>query len=251
MPNPSIQIFPLQGLPDIGTGDELGLLIADAARRAGFAFSNGDVLVVAQKIVSKAEGSVVRLAEVIPSDKARAWARKWDKDARVVELVLREAKSILRMECGVIIAETRHGFICANAGVDVSNAAEGTAVLLPDNPDASALGIRETINKELGVSVAVIVSDTFGRAWREGLVNVALGVSGMKALRDERGLPDMNGRRLESTIVALADEIAAAAGLAMFKAARVPVVILRGIRIDAGEGSGRDLLRAKERDLFR
>jgi len=251
MTGSSIQIIPLHGLPDIAAGDDLGRLIADAARCAGFEFADGDVLVAAQKIVSKAEGRVVRLDSVTPSRKAREWAEAWNKDSRLVELVLSESKSILRMERGVIIAETKHGFICANAGVDVSNADEGMAVLLPLDPDASARTLRERLDRVFGVGMAVIVCDTFGRAWREGLVNVALGVSGMDALRDERGLPDMNGRKLEATIVAVADEIAAAAGLAMAKAGRIPVVIVRGAPIARGQGTGRDLIRPKDRDLFR
>jgi coenzyme F420-0:L-glutamate ligase/coenzyme F420-1:gamma-L-glutamate ligase len=251
MPKPSIQIFPLLGLPDADAGDDLGALIATAAKRQDARLADGDILVVAQKIVSKAEGQVVRLDSVTPSERAYAWAKEWDKDARLIELVLSESKSILRMERGIIIAETRHGFICANAGVDVSNTEGGTAVLLPVDPDASATKIREAVRRHLGIAVAVIVSDTFGRAWREGLVNAALGVTGMEALRDERGQLDMNGRPMEATIVALADEIAAAAGLVMAKAARTPVAIVRGVSLGRKEGSGRDLLRPKERDLFR
>lgn len=251
MPGPAIQIYPLHGLPQIGGASDLGALIADALGASDIALAKGDVLVVAQKIVSKAEGRVVRLDSVTPSERAVHWARDWGKDSRLIELVLSEAKSILRMERGVIIAETQHGFICANAGVDVSNTEEGTAVLLPVDPDASARGIRDTFRKRFGVDVAVIVSDTFGRAWREGLVNVALGVAGMEALRDERGLPDMNGRRMEATVVAVADEIVAAAGLVMGKADATPVALVRGVLLKSTEGSGRDLLRPKERDLFR
>jgi coenzyme F420-0:L-glutamate ligase/coenzyme F420-1:gamma-L-glutamate ligase len=251
MPGPAIQIFPLHGLPQIGGASDLGALIADARGASDIALAKGDVLVVAQKIVSKAEGRVVRLDSVTPSERAVHWARDWGKDSRLIELVLSEAKSILRMERGVIIAETRHGFVCANAGVDVSNTEDGTAVLLPVDPDASARRIRDALRDRYGVDLAVIVSDSFGRAWREGLVNAALGVAGMEALRDERGLPDMYGRKLEATIIAVADEIAAAAGLVMGKAEGTPVALARGVLRKKTEGSGRDLLRPKERDLFR
>lgn len=251
MANHSIQVIPLPGLPNVEAGDDLGVLIAAAAHGANTNVADGDVLVVAQKIVSKAEGRVVSLDQVRPSERARDWAEEWNKDARIVELVLSEAKSILRMERGIIIAETRHGFVCANAGVDVSNTENGTAVLLPVDPDASAHKIREGLKQRLHVSAAVIVSDSFGRAWREGLVNVALGVAGMEVLRDERGKRDMNGRIMDATIVAVADEIAAAAGLVMGKADRAPVAILRGAAINNAEGCGQNLIRPKEQDLFR
>ena len=251
MTSAPIQIFPLHGIPQIGGAQDIGAVIAEALASSGATLDKGDVLVVAQKIVSKAEGRVVRLDSVTPSERAENWAKDWDKDARVVELVLSESKSILRMERSVIISETHHGFVCANAGVDVSNTEEGTAVLLPKNSDASARAIRDTLRKRFETDIAVIVSDTFGRAWRDGLVNVALGVAGMEAMRDERGRPDMNGRAMEATIVAVADEIAAAAGLVMGKADAVPVAIVRGVSFESADGSGRDLLRPKERDLFR
>ena len=246
MPAP-IQIFPLPGLPEIRAGDDLAALIA--AKAKGLAVA-GDIFVVAQKIVSKAEGRVVRLDTVAPSRRALEWAEQWDRDARVIELVLREARSILRMERGLIIAETRHGFICANAGVDISNAPDGAAVLLPADPDASARALQREISRAFGIKVAVIIADTFGRAWREGLVNIALGVAGLNPLRDYRGAPDAGGRVLETTVIAAADEIAAAAELVMGKADNVPVAVVRGAPI-GGDGTGRDLLRPMERDLFR
>jgi coenzyme F420-0:L-glutamate ligase/coenzyme F420-1:gamma-L-glutamate ligase len=247
----SLQIFPLPGLPEIKPGDDLARLAADAVVHAEFRVAEGDIFVVAQKIVSKAEGAVVPLAAVTPSERAKAWAADWGKDARAVELVLREAKRIVRMERGVIVAETHHGFVCANAGIDLSNAAEGTAILLPQDPDASAQALQEQWTRAFGVCVGVIVADTFGRAWREGLVNVALGVAGLAPLRDYRGQTDWGGKPLQATIIAVADEIASAAELVMGKLDRVPVAIVRGVDGMTREGSGRDLIRPAERDLFR
>jgi coenzyme F420-0:L-glutamate ligase/coenzyme F420-1:gamma-L-glutamate ligase len=178
------------------------------------------------------------------------WAQEWGKDSRVIELVLREAKRIIRMERGVIIAETSHGFVCANTGIDLSNAADGTAILLPEDPDASARALQTRLGENLGVDIGVIISDTFGRPWREGLVNVALGVAGVAALIDYRGERDANGKLLQATIIALADELASAAELVMGKADRVPVAIIRGVA-RASNGSGRDLIRPEEKDLFR
>ena len=234
-----IHILPVKGLPEVKAGDDLARLIGDAA-----SFAPGDILVVAQKVVSKAEGRIVALDDVTPSLQAQEWATAWGKDARVIELVLAESARIVRMEKGIIVAETRHGFVCANAGVDVSNAPDGTAILLPLDPDGSARGLHQRLG------VAVIVSDTFGRPWREGLVNVALGVAGMPAVLDLRGQTDAGGKPLTATIMALADEIASAAELMMGKSDGVPAVIVRGLRA-SGTGSGRDLIRPVERDLFR
>ena len=211
----------------------------------------GDIFVIAQKIVSKAEGRVVSLNGITPSQRALEWAHQWGKDARLIELVLRKSTSIIRMERGIIVCETKHGFICANAGVDASNTAENTAVLLPENPDHSARALQMALERAFGVSIGVIVSDTFGRAWREGLVNVALGVAGMPALIDYRGQSDADGKLLTATIIAAADELASAAELVMGKADRVPVAIIRGFAPDARNGSGQDLIRPKDRDLFR
>lgn len=251
MPHPSIQIFQLPGMPEVLPGDDLAQLTIDAVRRQNFAVAGGDVFVVAQKIVSKAEDRVVALNSIQPSQHALAWARAWAKDARVVELVLREAKRIVRMESGIIIAETRHGFVCANAGVDVSNAPEGTAILLPHDPDASARALQVRLSEAFSVTVGVIVSDTFGRPWREGLVNVALGIAGMAPLIDYRGMRDANGKILQSTLIAVADEVASAAELVMGKSDRVPVAIVRGAIAGIGEGTGHDLIRPAVRDLFR
>jgi coenzyme F420-0:L-glutamate ligase/coenzyme F420-1:gamma-L-glutamate ligase len=246
-----MHIFPLPGLPEIGPGDDLARLIADAARAQEFTLVTGDILVIAQKIVSKAEGQIVQLDSIAPSERAAKWAKEWGKDARVIELVLRESKRIVRMERGIIIAETRHGFVCANAGIDLSNAQDGTAILLPADPDASARALQIRLSGEFAADIGVVISDTFGRAWREGLVNVALGVAGLAPLIDYRGKPDANGKLLQATIIALADELASAAELVMGKSKRVPVAIIRGVRTKAPSGSGRDLIRPAEKDLFR
>ena len=245
-----VQIFPLPGLPEIRAGDDLARLIVGAVRMQEFRIASGDVLVIAQKIVSKAEDRIVSLDSIVPSERAAKWAQEWAKDPRVIELILRQAKRIIRMERGVIIAETRHGFVCANAGIDLSNADEGTAILLPDDPDASARALQTRLGEALHADIGIIISDTFGRPWREGLVNIALGVAGVAPLIDYRGARDAGGKLLQATIIALADELASAAELVMGKADRVPVAIIRGVA-SAGMGSGRDLIRPEEKDLFR
>ncbi len=246
-----IQIIPVPGLPEIQPGDDIASLIAACGCDQAFGFMHGDIFVIAQKIVSKSEGRIVDLRDVIPSRRAIEWAAEWHKDARIIELVLSESKRILRMERGVIICETRHGFVCANAGVDGSNTAENTAVLLPENPDESARALRLKLEAICAVPLGVIISDTFGRAWREGLVNVALGVSGLPAVVDYRGQRDGDGKLLNATVIACADELAAAAELVMGKSDRVPVVIIRGFSPDAPPGNGGDLIRPAARDLFR
>jgi len=246
-----IQIFPLSGLPEINPDDDLARLLAEALRAQRFSLQPGDILVIAQKIVSKAEGRIVGLDSIIPSERAVEWAKAWDKDARAVELVLRESKRIVRMERGVIISETQHGFVCANAGIDLSNAPDGTAILLPLDPDASARALKAKLDPAFETNIGIIISDTFGRAWREGLINMALGVAGLAPLIDYRGQTDSGGKVLQATIIALADELASAAELVMGKSDRVPVAIIRGIRTPSQEGSGRDLIRPAERDLFR
>jgi coenzyme F420-0:L-glutamate ligase/coenzyme F420-1:gamma-L-glutamate ligase len=238
-------------LPEIAPGEDLARLIVDAVNQQHLRISDGTIFVVAQKIVSKAEGRIVCLDSVKPSERAARWAAKFQKDARVIELVLREASRIVRMERGVIVAETRHGFVCANAGVDLSNAPAGTAVLLPEDPDRSARALQSQLEKTLSVSVAVIIADTFGRPWREGLVNVALGVAGIAPLIDYRGQRDAGGKTLQATVIAQADELASAAELVMGKANRVPVAILLGVKSTDRAGSGRDLIRPADKDLFR
>lgn len=238
-------------MKEVAPGDNLGKLIVEALAGAGLRAEEGDIFVVTQKIVSKAEGRVIRLESIEPSATAQAWAAAYHKDARVMEVILRESRRIVRMGHGVLIAETRHGFVCANAGVDASNAPAGTVTLLPENPDRSAQRLQAHLENALGVRLAVIVSDTFGRPWREGVVNVAVGVAGLAPLLDYRGQPDTQGRPLQVTVVAVADEVAAAAELVMGKTRKVPVAIVRGYDYEAAAGSGRELLRPPERDLFR
>lgn len=247
----AVRIVPLTGLPEVVRGDDLARLLVEAAERQRLVIRQGDVFVVAQKVVSKAEGRIVPLDSVKPSEQAQQWAAKYQKDPRLIEIVLREASSIVRMERGVIIAKTRHGFVCANAGVDASNVPGGTALLLPEDPDRSARTLQEQLARAFDIHVAVIISDTFGRPWREGLVNVALGVAGMMPLVDYRGQRDMHGKSLQATVIALADELAAASGLVMGKLNRIPAAVLQGLAMSQGKGSGRDLVRPAERDLFR
>ena len=246
-----IELIGVDGIAEVNPGDDLVDLIGRALRESKQKLLDGDLFVVAQKIVSKAENRVVRLEKIDPSLRAREWAAAYDKDPRVVEVVLRESKRIVRMERGVLISETEHGFVCANAGVDVSNVAEGTVTLLPKDSDASAQTIRKGLEAEFGVSLAVLISDTFGRPWREGLVNVALGVSGIAPLIDYRGFEDSHGNVLKVTVIAIADEVASAAELMMKKSAGVPVVIVRGLEYQTSEATGRELIRAAELDLFR
>ena len=239
-----LRIFPVEGLPEIAEGDDLGTLIADRAE-----LENGDVVVVSHKALSKAEGRVVRLDDVQASDRARELAA--DHDPRQLEVILHEAVRIVRTRAPLVIAETRHGFVCASAGVDASNAPEpATLVLLPLDPDASAEAIRLTLRERSGREVGVIVSDSFGRAWRMGIVDVAIGVAGLRPLEDWRGRVDANGYELRATIVAVSDEIAAAAELVRGKTAGIPVAIVRGLDV-AGEGSAQELLMPPERDMFR
>ncbi len=238
----AVELLGVAGLPEIRPGDDLAALILAAAR-----LDAGSIVAVAQKIVSKAEGAVVDLRSVEPSARAAGWARRWKKDPRLIELVLRESRRIVKMERGVIISQTLHGFVTANAGVDWSNTGgEHLATILPRDPDASARRLKQT----LGCG-AVIITDTFGRPWRQGLVNVAIGVAGLEPLEDLRGQRDRNGRPLQSTLLAVADELAAAAGLIMRKTAGAPVVVIRGWDWKPAEGSAGALIRPPDQDLFR
>jgi coenzyme F420-0:L-glutamate ligase/coenzyme F420-1:gamma-L-glutamate ligase len=239
-----LRVIPLRGIPELEEGDDLGALLTRAA-----AFEERDVLVVAQKAVSKVEGRVVRLDEVEPSARARELAG--GEDPRRLEVVLRESREIVRIRPPLVIAETRHGFVCASAGVDASNAkGPGTLVLLPLDPDASARRLRERIHELAGVEVGVVVSDSFGRAWRRGTTDVALGVAGIVPLVDLKGTRDPTGYELHATEIAIADEIAGAAELVMGKTDGIPAAIVRGLAV-AGDGSGSDLVMPRERDLFR
>lgn len=242
-------MIPLAGLPELEEGDDLAALLAEAAFRAG-GLDAGDVLVVAQKAVSKVEGRVVRLDEVVPSRRAVELAGE-EGDPRQVEVILRESAEVVRFRPPLVIARTRHGFVCASAGVDASNAkGPGTLILLPLDPDASAAALRDRLAESTGVAPGVIVSDSFGRAWRQGTTDVALGVAGIAALRDLRGTRDTHGYELRSTMIAVADEIAGTAELVMGKASGVPAAIVRGIDV-AGSGTAHDLVMPRERDLFR
>jgi coenzyme F420-0:L-glutamate ligase/coenzyme F420-1:gamma-L-glutamate ligase len=242
----SLQAFGVVGLPEIEAGDNLGELIA-----ARTELCDGDVLVIAQKAVSKAEGRVRRLSSVSPGTKAHRLAAELDKEPALVELILEESAEVLRAERGVLITETRHGFVCANAGIDTSNLPEaGTVCLLPADPDASARRIRS----ELGTTVGVVIADSFGRAWRLGQAEVAIGCAGLTPLDDWRGREDANGHKLEATLIAIADEAAAAADLVRSKDSRIPAVIVRGLDrfVTADDGPGAVALRRpRDEDLFR
>ena len=248
---PQIQIIGLRGIPEITAGDDLSARIVEAAGEAGLQIRDRDIFVVAQKVVSKAEGRVIELDSVYPSEQALEWATEHGKDARLVEVVLRETRRLVRQERGVMICETRHGFICANAGVDNSNVAPGYVVLLPEDPDASARQIQTALEETFGGRLAVIVSDTFGRPWREGLTNVALGVAGIAPLLDYRGQLDSFGQLLHVTMIAVADELASAAELVMGKSDRVPVAVIRGFPFEARFASALELVRPAEKDLFK
>ena len=246
-----LHVFAVHGIPEVTRDADLAGLIASAVGREDRHVDAGDVFVVAQKIVSKAEGAMVRLDEVTPSPMATQWANEHGKDARIVEVVFRQSRRIVRMDRDILITETRHGFVCANAGVDASNAPPGFVTVLPGDPDASAERLRIALGAAFGCPVAVIVSDTFGRPWREGVVNVALGVAGLQPLVDYRGTVDSFGRPLMSTVIALADELASAAEIVTRKAASTPVAIVRGAAEWIGQGTGRVLVRDAHRDLFR
>lgn len=238
----------LRGLPEVGEGDDLAALIARSASEAG-GLRDDDVVVVAQKVVSKVEGRTVRLSDVEPSALAATIAV--DHDPRQIETILREAARIVRMRPPLVIAETRHGFVCASAGVDASNASEaGSLVLLPVDPDASAARLREVLQRFSGRRLAVLVTDSFGRPWRQGTTDVAIGAAGLSVLLDLRGERDPLGYELQATTIAVADEIAGAAELVMGKTARIPAAIVRGVSL-AGSGQARDLVMPPQRDLFR
>ncbi|MGH7400256.1 MAG: coenzyme F420-0:L-glutamate ligase [Candidatus Rokuibacteriota bacterium] len=248
---PRYEVIGVEGLPEFRPGDDLAGPIADAAGRQGTPVSDRDLLVVSQKIVSKAEGRLVRLSEVTPSARARALAAEIGRDPRLVEVILSESRRIVRQAKGVLIVETHHGWVCANAGVDQSNVDPDTACLLPEDSDRSAAALRDRLGALTGHELAVIVADTFGRPWREGLVNVAVGLAGFQPIRSYLGELDPAGYVLQATILALADELAAAAEPVMGKLDRVPVAIIRGLQWERGEGSSRALLRDPARDLFR
>ena len=251
-----LEVIALEGIPEIRPRDDLPGLVVTALRTTPGALParDDDILVVTQKVVSKAEGAVVDLTTIEPRPEAVEFAKRWDRDARQVELVLREAKRVVRMANGLVITETAHGFVCANGGIDASNVGSGTGsvvTLLPIDPDASAARIRSAVQKATGVDVPVVISDSFGRPWRFGIVDVAIGVSGLLPLDDLRGTPDHDGRVMKSTVRAVADELASAAELTLGKRAGRPVALVRGASFTRGEGSIRDAVMPESFDLFR
>jgi len=247
-----LRIIPIAGIGEVRPGDDLAGLLFDALQRQGEQLAEGDILIVTQKIVSKAEGRIVNPDEIEPSAFAHTIAAQGHKDARQQEVVLRESARVVRMDRGVLLVETRHGLICANAGVDESNVGGGRVVtLLPEDPDRSATHLRGQIYERARVDVAVIISDTFGRPWREGQVNVAIGVAGLEAVQDYRGQFDPYGYELHATAIAVADELAAAGELVMGKTDQVPIALIRGYRYTPAEGSARQLIRSPDKDMFR
>jgi coenzyme F420-0:L-glutamate ligase / coenzyme F420-1:gamma-L-glutamate ligase len=248
---PRYEVIGVAGLAEVHPGDDVARLVMDAARAQGTPIATHDVLVIGQKVISKAEGRILRLSEVEPSPATQRIAANLGRDPRLLEVILRESRRVVRMDKGVIITETHHGWICANAGVDQSNVDAETVALLPEDSDRSARAFRERVQVLAGAEVAVIIADTFGRPWREGLTNVAIGVAGMAALRDYIGEPDSAGRPLQATILAVADELASAAEIVMGKLDRIPAAIVRGLRIEMSEAGSKPLLRDPARDLFR
>ncbi len=248
----TIAIIPIPGVPQIKPGDDLPAILLKAIDDAKVGLKDGDILVLCQKIVSKAEGAVVDLRTVTPSPFAIQIADMWEKDPRMVEVVLTESSRIVRMKNGVVITESKHGWVCANSGVDASNTiADDIVILLPKDPDASARHLRLTIEQQRRIAMGVIITDTFGRPWRDGLVEFALGVSGLDPLDDQRGEEDLQGRELHHTVIAVADELAAAAGLLMEKSAAMPAVLIRGYRFKPADVGSEALKRPADADLFR
>ena len=246
-----VEVIPLAGIPEVSKGDDLASLILEAVRKGSLDLVGGDVVVVKHKIVSKAEGRIVRLRSVVPGSRARALAKKQGKDPRLVELMLREAVRVVRASHGVIITQTRQGFVCANSGIDQSNVGKGFVVLLPVDPDRSARALRRALEKRTGRSLAIVVSDTFGRPWRLGQTDVAIGCSGMLPLFGYAGRRDKFGYRLRVTEPSVADEVAGAAELAIGKLKGMPAAIVRGVEYVRGEGGVKGMLMPRERDLFR
>jgi coenzyme F420-0:L-glutamate ligase / coenzyme F420-1:gamma-L-glutamate ligase len=247
-----MRVIPIPIAGEIRAGDPVADKLLDSLRERKLTLTDGDILVIKHKIISKAEGRFVDLATIKPSANSIAWAKKHELDARVVELALRESRAVIRRKQGVLITETRHGFLCANSGVDLSNVDGGSrALLLPEDPDRSARRLQREIRKRTGMAVPVIITDSFGRPWREGQTEFCIGIAGMRALRDDRGRRDPHGYKLRVSVEAVADEVAAAAGLVCGKLNRTPACIVRGFRYEAGRGRTRDLLRPAANDLFR
>ena len=248
----SITLTAVEGIPIVKAGDDLAALIAKGLDRTALTLQTGDIVIVCQKVVSKSEGRTVELKSIEPSAFAKQYAARWEKDPRAVELVLRQTNRIVRNDHGVLIVETGAGFVCANAGVDESNTlGDDLALLLPEDADASARRIRDGLKRLCGADAAVVVTDTFGRPWRDGLTDICIGVAGINPMLDLRGTNDLGGRELHHTVVALADQLAAAGGLLMEKASGIPAVLLRGYKFQPYEGTAKILIRPAEADLFR
>ncbi len=244
-----IEVLGVEGFPEVRTDDDINRMISGAVATD---LRPRDVLVVTHKIVSKAEGRLVDLRTVEPSTLAKGYAARYGKDPRQIEVVLRESRRIVRMDRGIVITETHHGFVCANAGVDASNVpGDDTVCLLPVDPDASAARLRDALAEDPGVEVAVVISDSFGRAWRHGITDVAIGVAGMDPVADYRGQPDPHGYPMEASVLAVADELAAAAELVMGKTDGIPLAIVRGYAYSSAPGSATELLMPPDRDMFR
>lgn len=247
-----VRLIPIRLTDEIVPGSSVAEKLLESLRQRRQRPQNGDILVVKHKIVSKAEGRLVDLRSIQPSIESIAWANQYGLDARVIELALRESRSTIRRKNGVLVTETHHGFLCANSGIDLSNVDGGkTALLLPENPDRSAASLHRAIKKKCGLSIAVIITDSFGRPWREGLTEFAIGIAGMKALRDDRGRRDSHGYKLKASVEAIADELACAAGLVCGKLNRTPACIIRGFQYERGKGGVQPLLRPAATDLFR
>jgi coenzyme F420-0:L-glutamate ligase/coenzyme F420-1:gamma-L-glutamate ligase len=247
-----LRLIPIPLADEIRSGDSLANKLLESLGRRRLRLQTGDILIIKHKIVSKSEGRLVDLATIHPSPESVVWAKQYALDARVIELALRESRAVIRRKNGVLITETHHGFLCANSGVDVSNVNGGThALLLPEDPDRSAADLRRALKRRTGVAVPVIITDSFGRPWREGLTEFAIGIAGMKPLRDDRGRRDSHGYKLRASVEAVADELACAAGLVCGKLNRAPACLVRGFRYDPGSGKVRDLLRPASTDLFR
>ncbi|MBI4198862.1 MAG: coenzyme F420-0:L-glutamate ligase [Chloroflexi bacterium] len=249
---PEVRIIGINGLPEVTPGSDLAGLLAEAARAQGTPLQEGDVVVITQKVVSKTEGRLVDLSTITPSPLAERWAAEQGRPASLIELALRESRRVSRMDRGVLLTETHHGFYCVNAGVDTSNVpGDGMATLLPQDPDGSARTVRKGLRKATGHDVAVIITDSWGRPWREGITNFAIGAAGIGVLRDYRGMEDPYGHELHASVVAVVDELASAAELVMGKLDRVPAAIVRGYEYSSTTGTMQDLVRPAEQDLYR
>jgi len=247
-----LRLIPIPLAEEIHPGDSLADKLLESMRRRRLRFQTGDILIVKHKIVSKSEGRLVHLDTIQPSAESVAWAKQYALDPRVIELALRESRSVIRRKNGVLITETHHGFLCANSGVDVSNVDGGRhALLLPQDPDRSAANLRRALKKHTGLAIPVIITDSFGRPWREGLTDFAIGIAGMKPLRDDRGRRDPHGYKLQASVEAVADELACAVGLVCGKLDRTPACIVRGFSYEVGQGGVQELLRPAATDLFR